>query len=131
MAAEHPLEALVRLSETLRSRAETMPEGSYTTRLMKGGVVKIGEKVSEESGEMLEAAEELESLRATDPASANDPQNDVRGHFVYECGDLLYHTMVLLANQGVDLSEVADELARREGTSGLQEKANRGKDSTK
>jgi phosphoribosyl-ATP pyrophosphohydrolase len=97
--------------ETLSERAQTRPPGSYTTKLMDGGTAKIGSKVREEADEMIEAAEE-------------DGQAG-RDHFVYEAGDLLYHTMVMLAYRGVDLSEVAEELARREGTSGLVEKASR------
>ncbi len=107
----HPLDPLVRLMETLSERAQTRPPGSYTTKLMDGGTAKIGSKVREEADEMIEAAEE-------------DGQAG-RDHFVYEAGDLLYHTMVMLAYRGVDLSEVAEELARREGTSGLVEKASR------
>ncbi len=61
--------------------------------------------------------------------AAAETGDDGRQHFIYEAGDLLYHTMVLLAWRGVDLQEIAQELARREGTSGLVEKANRGADS--
>ena len=102
---------LVRLMDTLAERAETRPAGSYTTKLMEGGASKIGGKILEEAGEMIEAADET-----------GDPG---REHFVYEAGDLIYHAMVLLAYKGVRLEEVAAELARREGTSGLVEKASR------
>ncbi|MDF1840712.1 MAG: phosphoribosyl-ATP diphosphatase [Rubripirellula sp.] len=106
-----PLDSLERLMETLRHRAEQLPQGSYTTSLLKGGPAKIGGKILEEAAELIEAAEEV--------------GDEGREHFVYEAGDLIYHTMVLLAWKGVDLSEVAAELARREGTSGLVEKASR------
>lgn len=109
----HSLEPLVRLMETLRERAETLPEGSYSTRLMKGGTAKIGKKIREEADELIEAADE--------------EGDEGREHFIYEAGDLIYHTLALLAYRKVDLSEVASELARREGTSGLVEKANRPK----
>lgn len=102
---------LERLMKTLRERAETRPSGSYTTRLMEGGPAKIGDKILEEARELIEAADETDSAG--------------REHFVYEAGDLIYHTLVMLAYRGVDLSEVAAELARREGTSGLVEKASR------
>ena len=111
----HELDPLVRLMLTLKERAETRPTGSYTTKLMEGGAVKIGSKIREEADELIEAAGE---------------EGDAgREHFIYEAGDLIYHTMVMLAFRGVELSEVADELARREGTSGLLEKANRSSDS--
>jgi phosphoribosyl-ATP pyrophosphohydrolase len=106
-----PLEPITRLMRTLRERAETRPAGSYTTRLLDGGAGKIGGKILEEAQELVDAAGE---------------EGDAgRQHFVHEAGDLVYHTMVLLAWRGVDIEEVAAELARREGTSGLIEKASR------
>lgn len=112
------LEPIARLMRTLQERAEQLPSGSYTTKLMEGGPDKIGGKIREEAEELIEAASE--------------PGDQGREHFVYEAGDLLYHTLVLLAWRGVDISEIANELARREGTSGLVEKANRpaGSDAT-
>ncbi|MCO8120278.1 phosphoribosyl-ATP diphosphatase [Stieleria sp. TO1_6] len=102
---------LQRLMSTLAERARTRPPGSYTTKLMQAGPAKIGDKILEEARELIEAADE--------------PGDSGREHFVYEAGDLIYHTLVMLAYRGVDLNEVAAELARREGTSGLVEKANR------
>ncbi len=100
--------------ETLAERQQTRPVGSYTTKLLEGGPAKIGDKILEEARELIEAA--------------GEPGEDGRQHFVYEAGDLIYHTLVLLAWRGVDISEIASELARREGTSGLVEKANRNQD---
>ena len=111
-----PLLPLRRLMETLSERAQTRPQGSYTTKLMEAGTGKIGEKILEEANELVEAADE--------PGAAG------REHFVYEAGDLIYHMLVLLAYRGVNLDEVAAELGRREGTSGLVEKANRDKTDT-
>lgn len=106
-----PLQPIARLMETLRERARSRPEGSYTTKLLDGGVEKIGGKILEEAAELIDAARE---------------EGDAgREHFVYEASDLIYHTLVLLAWRGVDIDEVAAELNRREGTSGLVEKANR------
>ncbi len=105
------LEPISRLMNTLLQRARTMPEGSYTTKLLRGGVERIGSKIREEADELINAASES--------------GDDGRDHFVYEAGDLIYHTLVLLAWRGVDIDEVAAELARREGTSGLAEKASR------
>ncbi len=106
-----PLEPLARLMATLTERAASRPAGSYTTRLLDGGPAKIGSKILEEAQELIEAADE--------------PGEQGRAHFVYEAGDLLYHTFVLLAWKGVGIEEIAAELARREGVSGLTEKANR------
>lgn len=105
------LAPLARLMETLTKRSQTMPAGSYTTKLLSGGPEKIGIKIREEADELIEAASET--------------GDEGRQHFIYEAGDMIYHTLVLLAWRGVDLNEVAAELARREGTSGLVEKANR------
>ena len=106
-----PLDPISRLMRTLRERAETRPAGSYTTKLLDGGPLKIGGKIREEAEELIEAASEEGEAG--------------RKHLIYEAGDLIYHTLVLLAWRGVELDEVAAELGRREGTSGLVEKANR------
>lgn len=105
--------ALRRLMDTLQQRAATRPPKSYTTKLLDGGIEKIGGKIREEAEELIEAAAE--------------PEAAGREHFVYEAADLLYHTMVMLAWRGVDIDEIANELQRREGTSGLVEKASRAK----
>lgn len=112
---EHPLEPIRQLMRTLRQRAADRPAGSYTTKLLDGGPEKIGAKIREEAEELIESATE------SDDAG--------REHFIYEAGDLIYHSLVLLAWRGVDIDEVAAELARREGTSGLVEKSNRSKPS--
>lgn len=107
----HPLDPLIRLRDTLAERAASRPAGSYTTKLLDGGPERIGGKIREEADEMIEAA--------------GEPDASGREHFVYEAGDLIYHAMVLMAWKGVGIEEVAAELARREGTSGLVEKASR------
>ena len=71
-------------------------ENSYTNYLYKKGVDKIGKKVIEEAGEVVIAT-----------------KNDDTVELVNEVSDLLYHSFVLLANQGVSLQEVETELARR------------------
>ncbi len=107
-----PLESpLKELEATIRQRAATPSEKSYTSRLLTGGVEAIGAKVIEEAAELVEAASE--------PGAAG------RSHFLYEAGDLLYHTLVLLRARGVELAEVEAELAGRFGVSGLTEKAQR------
>ncbi|MEM1226063.1 MAG: phosphoribosyl-ATP diphosphatase [Planctomycetota bacterium] len=108
---ENTLAPLKRLMQTLRQRADERPEGSYTTKLINGGVDAIGDKVREEALEFIEAA--------------GESGESGRQHAIYEAGDLLYHAMVLMAWRGIDLDEVVTELARREGTSGLDEKASR------
>ena len=88
-----------------------MPEGSYTTKLIRGGPVKMGAKILEEVLETTVAAGESGVER--------------RAHLVYEACDVLYHLWVLLGSQGIQVSELRDELARREGVSGIEEKSRR------
>lgn len=107
---QRPLDAL---EETIRQRAASTGESSYTSKLLQSEPAVLGGKVLEEAAELIEAAEE--------------PGDEGRNHFIYEAADLLYHTMVMLRRRGVELAEVEAELARRFGISGLEEKASRPK----
>lgn len=107
-----PADVFERLMETIEQRAITMPENSYTTKLFLGGVAKIGEKIHEEAAEVVEAA--------------GEGGDEGRTHLTHEVADLMFHTFVLMAHRGIRLDEIANELARREGTSGLEEKRQRG-----
>ncbi|MFN7731688.1 MAG: phosphoribosyl-ATP diphosphatase [Pirellula sp.] len=102
---------LDRLMAQLHTRAKELPEGSYTTKLIRGGIPKMAEKILEEAAEVIEAA--------------GEPGEAGREHTVREACDLIYHLWVLLASQGIDVDALRRELLRREGVSGLQEKANR------
>ncbi|MCA9209465.1 MAG: phosphoribosyl-ATP diphosphatase [Planctomycetales bacterium] len=106
-----PSVVLARLMTTIEDRKREMPEHSYTTKLFRGGVPKIGSKVAEEAAEVVEAA--------------GEPGEDGRQHTIREAADVLYHLFVLLAHRDIQLEEVEAELARREGISGLDEKAAR------
>ena len=99
---------LHRLSETLASRRHADPETSYTAKLFANGPDSILKKIGEEATEVVIAA-----------------KNNDREQIVYESADLVFHLMVMLARYDVRLDEVADELGRREGLSGLVEKASR------
>jgi phosphoribosyl-AMP cyclohydrolase / phosphoribosyl-ATP pyrophosphohydrolase len=96
--------------EVIKKRKSASADKSYVASLYSKGLPKILEKVKEESGELIEAAEKK-------------GKNDV----VYELCDLWFHSMVLLANQGIDIEDVFGELARRFGTSGIEEKESRPK----
>jgi len=104
----HTLETLAKLEALLEERKSADPEKSYVARLYHKGDKKIAQKVGEEAVEtaMAVAAGDNEELIA-------------------ESADLLFHLMVLLKARGLSLDDVAAELARREGLSGLVEKANR------
>jgi phosphoribosyl-ATP pyrophosphohydrolase len=103
--------ALHDLMSVIEERKANPGQHSYTANLLAAGLSKICEKVSEEAGEVIEAAAE--------------PGEEGRQHLVRETADLLYHLLVLLALRGVSLAEVEAELDRRSGVSGLDEKASR------
>jgi phosphoribosyl-ATP pyrophosphohydrolase/phosphoribosyl-AMP cyclohydrolase len=87
---------MAQLAATIAERKRSAPEGSYTAKLFAGGVDRIGKKIGEEATEVIIAA-----------------KNDDRGELIWETADLLYHTLVLLAERGITLDEVGAELSRR------------------
>jgi phosphoribosyl-ATP pyrophosphohydrolase len=101
-------EILQRLSETLAQRKSAPPESSYVAKLYAKGTDAICKKVAEEAAETIMAAKD----------------GDLR-HIVYEVSDLWFHSMVLLAQFGLSVDDVLAELHRREGISGIDEKAAR------
>src|SRR5829696_4147836 len=101
-------EALERLWRVIESRRSADPETSYTARLLARGNAKVAQKLGEEAVEAV-----IEGVRGD------------RAALIGESADLLYHLFVLWAATGVTPSEIAAELARREGLSGIAEKKNR------
>jgi phosphoribosyl-ATP pyrophosphohydrolase len=99
---------LQRLTETLESRKGAAADSSYVAKLYAKGDDAILKKVIEEAGEVLLAAKDGDNA-----------------HLVYEVADLWFHTMVLLAHKGLSSDDILNELARREGVSGITEKASR------
>lgn len=116
---------LDRLMLQIHERARTLPPGSYTTKLITGGVPAMGEKVLEEAGEVVEAAAALQAAQAAGGSPTSVDALAERQHFIYEAGDVVYHLWVLLGSFGVTVDELRQELERREGTSGLEEKRQR------
>lgn len=108
--AAHDAEILERLFSVIESRKGGDPGASYTAKLLAEGKQKIAKKLGEEATETVIAA------------AAGTP-----GEVARESADLLYHLLVLWAATGVKPADVWTELARREGTSGLAEKAARKK----
>lgn len=106
---------LTRLSALIDSRKPGNggdPDKSYVARLFSKGDDAILKKIGEEATETVMAAKD--ARRDGDAAK-----------LVYECADLWFHSMVLLAQFNLTAQDVVNELARREGLSGLDEKANR------
>ena len=107
-------DSLEALFATIRSRRMANAENSYVADLNRAGLNKILEKVGEEATEVILAAKEAESSGNVD-------------ELVRETADLWFHTMVLLGHMESSPAAVLEELERRFGTSGLDEKASRRK----
>lgn len=101
---------LYRLSETLATRRHADPETSYTAKLLANGPDSILKKIGEESAELIIAAKDGKRL-----------------NIVWESTDLIFHVLVLLTYYGMGIEDVAQELRRREGVSGIDEKKSRTK----
>lgn len=102
------MDTLSRLEATIAQRLTASPDASYVAKLHAKGLKTIAQKVGEEATETVIAA-----------LAGDDSE------LVGEAADLLFHLMVLLAEKGVPLEAVLAELDRREGTSGIAEKASR------
>ena len=101
-------DTLLRLAATIEARKTAEPDSSWTAKLLARGPKKAAQKFGEEAVEAV-----IEAARGD-----NDKLTD-------EAADVLYHFLVMLAARGVPLSEVYAELDRREGRSGIAEKAGR------
>lgn len=99
---------LQQLAEVLEQRKGAAPDSSYVASLYDKGLDAILKKIGEEATETVMAAKD----------GAGDK-------LVYEIADLWFHTLVLLANEGLSPDDVLQELGRRFGVSGLDEKASR------
>jgi phosphoribosyl-ATP pyrophosphohydrolase len=99
---------LKNLTATLEARKQASPESSYVAKLFSKGEDAILKKVGEEATEVILAS-----------------KSGDKAHLVYETADLWFHCMVLLAQHGLSADDVLNELARREGMSGIEEKAAR------
>jgi len=91
-----PFEILQRLQELLKDRIGKLPEGSYTTKLVKEGFDRIVQKFGEESVETLIAL-----------------MNRDKDAVIYESADMLYHWLLALTYLGIDITEIFEELRRR------------------
>ena len=101
-------DVLDRLAQLLEARKGADPQSSYVAKLYAKGMDGILKKVGEEAAETIIAAKDGDARK-----------------IVYETADLWFHCMVMLAQAGLRPQDVLDELARREGLSGLTEKAAR------
>ncbi|MEM0948173.1 MAG: phosphoribosyl-ATP diphosphatase [Pseudomonadota bacterium] len=102
------MNALDRLATIIAARKIADPETSWTAKLLSKGPEKTAEKFGEEAVEAI-----IEAIKGD------------RERLTSEAADVLYHLLVMLASHDVTLEDVLTELAHREGTSGLEEKATR------
>lgn len=103
-------DVLVRLAETFEQRKSADPASSYVASLLAGGDDAILKKVGEEAIEFVLAA-----------------KGDDNAHLIAEAADVWFHMLVLLSHKGLGPNDILNELNRREGVSGLDEKASRAK----
>lgn len=102
------IEVLRRVSNTLAERKQADPDSSYVSSLYAKGTDAICKKIAEEAAETIMAAKDGDRL-----------------HVVWEVTDLWFHSLVLLAHQGLSVDDVLAEFRRREGVSGIDEKRSR------
>jgi phosphoribosyl-ATP pyrophosphohydrolase len=101
---------LKKLAETLEARKKDDPTKSYTASLYRDGLEAILKKVNEEAFETIIAARQGDNKE-----------------LIHEVADLWFHTLVLMAHKNLSAEDILNELAKREGTSGIEEKENRSK----
>jgi phosphoribosyl-ATP pyrophosphohydrolase len=102
-------DTLNKLAEVLEERKQADPDSSYVAKLYSKGLDAILKKIGEEATETVMAAKDGE-----------------KDKIIYETADLWFHSMVLLSQQELSPQDVLNELERRFGLSGLEEKASRG-----
>ncbi|MBJ8436947.1 bifunctional phosphoribosyl-AMP cyclohydrolase/phosphoribosyl-ATP diphosphatase HisIE [Acinetobacter lactucae] len=111
------VDVLAHLGQLMQERKQAEADTSYVASLYKKGINKILEKVGEESVETI--------IAAKDYAAQNTESN--LNDLIYETADLWFHSIVMLGYFDLNPQLIIDELARRQGLSGLVEKANRNK----
>jgi phosphoribosyl-ATP pyrophosphohydrolase len=110
-------DSLARLAQIIESRKVANggdPDTSYVARLLHKGPDAFLKKIGEEATEAVMAAKDLDY---------NPPTPELKANLVGEVADLWFHSMIALAHYGLSPADVIAELERREGTSGIEEKA--------
>ncbi|MEY2865655.1 MAG: phosphoribosyl-ATP diphosphatase [Candidatus Methylopumilus sp.] len=102
---------LKKLTEILEARKKDDPSKSYTASLYRDGLEAILKKVNEEAFETIIAARQGDNKE-----------------LIHEVADLWFHTLVLMAHKNLSAEDILNELSRREGTSGIEEKESRPRD---
>ena len=117
MRSNHSLDSLLRLAQIIESRKVVNggdPDTSYVARLLHKGPDAFLKKIGEEATETVMAAKDIDCGGKTP---------ELKAKLVGEVADLWFHSLIALAHYGLSPLEVISELERREGTSGIDEKA--------
>ena len=110
-------DSLARLAQVIESRKVAQggdPAKSYVARLLQQGPDAFLKKIGEEATETVMAAKDIDH---------GGPTPELKGKLVGEVADLWFHSLIMLAYYGLQPADVIAELERREGTSGIEEKA--------
>ncbi|MES2944044.1 MAG: phosphoribosyl-ATP diphosphatase [Pseudomonadota bacterium] len=114
MTTQDSLQRLAAIIESRKAANGGDPEKSYVARLLHKGPDAFLKKIGEEATETVMAAKDLDYAGHTAA---------LQGKLVGEVADLWFHSMIALAHYGLSPADVISELERREGTSGIEEKA--------
>ena len=117
MRSNDSLDSLLRLTQIIESRKVVNggdPDTSYVARLLHKGPDAFLKKIGEEATETVMAAKDID-------CGGNTPE--LKAKLVGEVADLWFHSLIALAHYGLSPADVIVELERREGTSGIEEKA--------
>lgn len=114
MTSNDTLQRLAQIIEGRKAVNGGDPEKSYVARLLHKGPDAFLKKIGEEATETVMAAKDID---------CGGPTPELKGKLVGEVADLWFHSLVALAHYGLSPLDVLAELERREGTSGIEEKA--------
>ena len=114
MSTSDSLQRLAQIIDSRKAANGGDPETSYVARLLHNGPASFLKKIGEEATETVMAAKDIDHGGATP---------ELKGRLVGEVADLWFHCMIALSHYGLSPADVIAELERREGTSGIEEKA--------
>ncbi|AYQ28388.1 MULTISPECIES: phosphoribosyl-ATP diphosphatase [unclassified Polaromonas] len=114
MTTNDSLQRLAQIIESRKAASGGDPDTSYVARLLHKGPDAFLKKIGEEATETVMAAKDIDH---------GGPTAELKGKLVGEVADLWFHSLIALAHYGLSPADVIAELERREGTSGIEEKA--------
>ena len=118
MSTNDSLQRLAHIIESRKAANGGDPDTSYVARLLHKGPDAFLKKIGEEATETVMAAKDIDCALSQGGATA-----ELKGKLVGEVADLWFHSLIALAHYGLSPADVIAELERREGTSGIEEKA--------